>query len=129
MHKFGFEIFSEHPLMGIGVGGFKNYNRSSNSQVSFLTKPESTWLGILIEGGAIYLLCMIIFFMNNLCQSVLKYKKDPNNDMAMKSIFININFIIIFFFNDFLDLMFWFSTAFFLAGSYIKARSNNECAN
>ena len=123
MHKFGFEIFSEHPLMGIGVGEFKNFNRASNSQVSFLSQPESTWLGILIEGGVAYLLCMMMFFLNNLSQSVLKYKENKMNDMALKCAFVNMNFMIIFFFNDFLDLMFWFSMAFFLAGTYIKGKN------
>lgn len=127
MHTFGMKIFFENPLIGIGVGNFEKYNRFSGSNVSFLTQPESTWLGILIEGGIVYLLFFVIFFIHNLSVSKKKYKENQDNDMALKSFFINTNYVVLFFFNDFMDLMFWCTTAFFLAGTYINTREDYVC--
>lgn len=114
VRKYCFSLFLQNPLMGIGLGNFERYNKYSNTSVKQLIQPESQWLGILCEGGVVYVGIFFVFFMVNMKNSYNVLKKDVTNVFALNSFMLQLNYSIMFIFNDFLDSLFWFSTGIFL---------------
>ena len=130
-----FHIFRQNPFLGIGVGNFATYNKYSNSKVSFLGEPESTWLSVITEGGLLYALCMILFFAANIYYAYRRARIDDNDVYAYRSLLVNICFCVMFVFNDFMDTLFWVSSGVVVGAAYYEGavKKNDlysrECLN
>lgn len=105
-----FKAFRQNPILGIGIGNFATYNKYSNSKISFLCEPESAWLSIITEGGALYGLCMVLFFALNIYYTYKWTREDESDIYACRALLLNICFCIMFVFNDFMDSLFWMSS-------------------
>ena len=57
--KISKKIFLEHPLFGVGFGGFKNYNDFTE----FVKYPHNIFVEVGVEGGVIGLLVLCVLFL------------------------------------------------------------------
>jgi len=126
LKEYCFSLFSNNPITGIGLDKFSEYSKYGKSSFRGIGQTESQWLGILVEGGIPYALFFIVFFVININTSytALKVRRDTD---ALKSFLLNINYPIMFVFNDFLDSLFWVSTGIFVgAAKRIDLTKNSE---
>lgn len=107
---FCFGLFEENPILGVGLGNYANIVSKSGKYFSDITDTESSWLGILCEGGILYIFLMLYFFVKSIFISIRVYKVS-NDNRALVSIYFFIIYAFIMLGNDFLDSMFWILSA------------------
>jgi len=71
----GLKAFPEHPLFGIGYGGFaklmrENPGRLDINEKTFSSGNENTWLGILVDLGLIGLVLYVMIFILFICSNI-----------------------------------------------------------
>jgi len=120
---FCFQTFLQHPIVGIGLGNFSSHIKKSSSAVRFLGEPESAWLSILTEGGGLYVLSMLVFFFSNIYFAYSRCRRNDNDVYAYRVLLINVCYCVIFFFNDFMDSLFWMSSGITLGAIYYDSRT------
>lgn len=105
-----FGLFTDNPIIGVGLGNYANIVSKSGKYFSDITDTESSWLGILCEGGILYIFLMLYFFVKSIITSIRVYKV-TNDNRALVSIYFFIIYAFIMLGNDFLDSMFWILSA------------------
>lgn len=105
-----FGLFTDNPILGVGLGNYANIVSKSGKYFSDITDTESSWLGILCEGGIMYIFLMLYFFVKSIFTSIRVYKVS-NDNRALVSIYFFIIYAFIMLGNDFLDSMFWILSA------------------
>jgi O-antigen ligase len=81
------EIFTEHPMLGIGIGNYQNYVMKHaqdqywvlNDVVFYYDHPESGYLKILTEFGIIGFIITVLFILVPITSSVIAYFRRQNN--------------------------------------------------
>lgn len=128
MREYCYELFSNNPLVGIGIGNFKNYNRYSGNFFNHLTETESSWLQILTEGGLFLIAIYLILFLTPIISCIKHFKKHEVIDayIPMTCMCFSLCFFLLFFYNDFTDSFFWISAGIIL-GIYFKGVKHEKC--
>lgn len=92
---FTLMLFLEHPLIGIGCGGYKNY--------AFLgiTECENTYADIFVEGGILWGIPMLLIMGYILYHAIMNVRKKRNVSANYMCLAIIISMIIAFRYNDF----------------------------
>ena len=121
MREYCYKLFSENPLLGIGIGNFYNYNRYSGNFFNHLTQTESSWLQIMTEGGVCLIIIYLMLFATPLLLAVKHLRKYGFRDdyVATTCMCFFLCFFLSFFYNDFTDSFFWISTGV-IGGIFFK---------
>ncbi len=116
MRKFCFSLFEKNPLMGIGIGNFADANKFSSNYFNELSEPESSWLSIMTEGGLCYITTMLVFFGASIKKFRSMWLKNGKDLHYLAGALLFANFGILFFFNDFMDSIFWINSGLMMGG-------------
>ena len=74
-----FKLFNENPIIGIGFANYRDINASSSNYFNDIGDTESSWIQIMVEGGAFFIICMSSFFLYPIILGYTKIKKITNS--------------------------------------------------
>lgn len=118
-----FNLFLQHPLVGIGLG---NYKEKAGSNVTFdigygnyltIKETESQILQIMVEGGIWYLASFLVLSIYILRGLILNLKKHSFEFSVCEAFAIALPLFYICFGNDFFNITFWIMLGFSLSRS------------
>lgn len=118
-------ILPEHPLLGIGLGNFRDYAKKGPAIISFLEETESSLLSVITEGGIIYLFLMILFFIKPIRSSYKYIKTNMNSENVFFFLFF-VGYAIMCIGNDFLDSLFWIQSGLMVGVLYNNETLDND---
>jgi O-antigen ligase len=92
-----YEIFTKHPILGIGIGNYQSYARHYSldqyfifdNEVSFFDQPENGYLKILVEYGLPATIIFFSFLILPIGKALITYingKKNPANIFSIASL-------------------------------------------
>lgn len=101
--EYCMNLFSQYPVLGIGLGNFDYYNRS---MFSTLKETESSVLSVITEGGIYYTLLLLWFYFILIRKAICSLKKHFAYEYCI-ALAIPVMFFVICIGNDFMDNMYW----------------------
>ena len=120
IYKYALKVFLGNFIFGVGFGNYRIYASANSELLGDVFQTESSYLGILVEGGVIYFLAHMIFLADILIKLCKGIRKNKNDLYLMKMLFVAIAYIILNTGNDFYNATYWIVFAFIYRASEDK---------
>lgn len=108
-----FERFSQHPLIGIGLGNSVPVEIGDYRDIIEVRNIHNSWFALIVQTGFVGSL-LFLLFLSSLMVSVFRLKAEGETDMAMRAILLALSvfFAVVFLFQPYLEtnllsLFFW----------------------
>lgn len=105
IYDYVLSLFLQKPLLGIGFGQYSQY--AINNSAIVASQTESAFLGILVEGGALYFINHIIFLVYILKDTLKTLKKSRDSVLLVYSLVLLVSCIGLNIFNDYYSTIYW----------------------
>lgn len=112
VYKFAFNLFLNHPLLGVGFGNYKIYAAENAYFLGGVKQTESSLMNILVEGGLLYFATHISLLLLLLARIIKAKKKYPNDMLYIKFLIIVVAYTILNAGNDFYNVLYWMILGF-----------------
>lgn len=107
VYSFAFDLFLNHPVIGVGFGNYKIYAIENASFLGGVTQTESSMMNILVEGGVIYFIAHLCLLIIILLRIICAKRKNPDDLLYTKLLIIIVAYIILNAGNDFYNVLYW----------------------
>lgn len=119
---FSLAKFAESPIIGHGYGNFSLLTKHGETTFGEIeiTEAESSYLGLLVEGGLWYFFSIIVLFLFLLIRIFKYLRRKVFTNGIVVSFCMLVPIVFICYGNDYIDSFFWFLMGAFYFESYIN---------